>query len=106
MDGAVVVTPRFEVVGFGGEIQGTLAEVPAVAQALDLEGDEHHIEPTEDVGTRHRSVYRLVNALHDVLAIVVSQDGGARFVRWKDPHVTYWNHSTVTPEPRDVERGL
>jgi hypothetical protein len=96
VDGAVLLTQRFELLGFGGEISGALAETTFVAKALDLEGMTCAIEPTENVGTRHRSVYRLCNALRDMLGIVVSQDGSARFVRWKDPQVMYWNHSAVT----------
>jgi hypothetical protein len=97
VDGAVIVTKRFELLGFGGEIAGSLAEVPFVARASDLEGATFTIESTEDVGTRHRSVYRLCNVLQDVLGVVVSQDGGARFVRWKDRQVMYWSHSTIAP---------
>lgn len=98
VDGAVVMTRRFELLGFGGEIAGALAEVPFVAKALDLEGTRFSLESTEEVGTRHRSVYRLCNVLQgDVLAIVISQDGSARFIRWKDSQVMYWNHNTVTP---------
>ena len=97
VDGAVVVTRSFELLGFGGEISGSLAEVPFVARALDLEGEAYALESTEEVGTRHRSVYRLCNTEQDVLGIVVSQDGGIRFVRWKDFQVMYWNHSMVTP---------
>jgi hypothetical protein len=95
VDGAVVLTKRFELLGFGGEIAGALPEVDNVAKALDLEGDMQHLESVENVGTRHRTVYRLCNALPDMLGIVVSQDGGTRFVRWKDPHVTYWRHTTI-----------
>lgn len=95
VDGAVVVTKRFELIGFAAEIAGTLPEVREVARALDLEGDSYCVEAIEGVGTRHRSVYRLCNALHDVLGIVVSQDGGARFVGWKDEHVMYWHHTTI-----------
>lgn len=97
VDGAVVLTRRFEPLGFGGEISGALAEVPFVARALDLEGATYRTEPTEDVGTRHRSVYRLCQALKDVLGIVVSQDGSAQFVRWHESQVMYWQHSTITP---------
>jgi hypothetical protein len=98
VDGAVLVTRQFELLGFGGEIAGSLPEASAVAQALDLEGETYRLETTEDVGTRHRSVYRFCTALHDVLGIVVSQDGGVRFIRWKDPHVMYWSHTTITPQ--------
>ena len=98
VDGAVLVTRNFELLGFGGEIAGALPEVDSVAEALDLEGSTYRIETTEEVGTRHRSVYRLCNALHDMLGIVVSQDGGARFVRRNGDQVMYWDHSTVIPQ--------
>ena len=29
-------------------------------------------------------------AVRDALALVVSQDGGLRFIRWHDDGVTYW----------------
>ena len=96
VDGAVVVTKRFELLGFGGEIVGTLPEVHEVARALDLEGETYGLEATEGVGTRHRSVYRLCSACPDVLGIVVSQDGGTRFVRKKDSQVMHWRHTTIS----------
>lgn len=97
VDGAVFVTQRFELLGFGGEISSHLGEVPVVARALDVEGESFRNEPTEDVGTRHRSVYRLCNALPEALGIVVSQDGGARFVRKKGAQIMYWNHHAIAP---------
>ena len=75
VDGAVVLTKSFEVLGFGGEISGELPGVVAVRRALDLEGDEYEEEFTQSVGTRHRSAYRLALAVPDALAIVISQDG-------------------------------
>jgi hypothetical protein len=98
VDGAVVVTRDFELIGFGGEISGALPEVQSVAHASDLEGVTYRTETTEDVGTRHRSVYRLCNASPDVLGIVISQDGGARFIRRHGPHVMCWDHSKVIPQ--------
>ena len=35
--------------------------------------------------------YRICSALRDSLCVVVSQDGGVRFVRWDDGRVTYWD---------------
>jgi len=32
----------------------------------------------------------LYQAVRDALALVVSQDGGLRFIRWHDDGVTYW----------------
>jgi hypothetical protein len=42
------------------------------------------------VGRRHNSAYSLCDALHDVLAVVVSQDGTAQLVKWNNGMVTVW----------------
>jgi DNA integrity scanning protein DisA with diadenylate cyclase activity len=89
----VVMTQRFELLGFGGEISGELAGVETVSKALDIEGDETMEEPTEGFGTRHRSAFRLCNALPNVIAVVISQDGNVRFVKQKDGVVTYWDQA-------------
>ncbi len=93
VDGAVVMTRRFELLGFGGEISGELTPVHSVRKSLDLEGESTVEEGTQGVGTRHRSAYRLAGALPDVLLVVVSQDGDARFVRDKDGAVTCWDQA-------------
>jgi len=90
VDGAVVLTQRFEILGFGAEIAGRRADVPEVARAGDVEGTERTFESVERVGTRHRSAYRFCAAVHDALAVVISQDGDVRFVRWHRDAVTYW----------------
>ena len=96
VDGAVVLTKAFEVLGFGGEINGELPGVVAVRRAVDLEGDEFEEEFTQSVGTRHRSAYRLCLAVPDALAIVISQDGAVRFVKNHHGVVTYWDQASTT----------
>lgn len=91
VDGAVLLTNHGELLGFGAEISGELDQVPIVARALDVEGQHTYLESTASVGTRHRSAYRLCNALHNTMAIVVSQDDNVQFVKWKDGLVTYWD---------------
>ena len=54
------------------------------------------MESTLGVGTGHRSAYRLCRELHDVVAIVVSQDGAARIIVWKDDMVVYWDQVTLS----------
>ena len=95
VDGAVLMTKRFELVGFGAEIYCENSDVTHVVRALDLEGDEVKVESVEGVGTRHRSAFRLCNELKTALAIVVSQDGSVHFVRSKDGQVTYWDHQAT-----------
>lgn len=93
VDGAAVMTQRYEILGLGGEISGGLKDVETVAQALDIEGERVARESAEGYGTRHRSAFRLCNELHDALTVVVSQDGDVRFIRWKDGLVTYWDQA-------------
>jgi hypothetical protein len=97
VDGAVVLTDELEILGFGAEISGALPEVPSVDRSLDLEGKERIRERTDRVGTRHRSAYRLCQSLHAALIIVVSQDGGVRFIRWQDERVTYFDQIATGP---------
>ncbi len=96
VDGAVVLTKAFELLGFGGEISGELPGVVSVRRALDLEGEEAEEEYTESVGTRHRSAYRMCLAVPDAMAIVISQDGAVRFVKNRDGAVTYWDQASTT----------
>jgi hypothetical protein len=90
VDGAVVMTLRLELIGFGARVSGKLDRVDKVSQALDPEGFEIRREQTDCVGTRHNSAYSVCNALHDVLAVVVSQDGTAQLIKWKENSVTVW----------------
>ncbi len=90
-DGAVVFSKQnHKLLGFGGMISGRLPAVRNVARALDLEGEKIVVEETGNVGARHRSAYRLAGALPGAIAIVISQDGGVRFICKKDGRVTYW----------------
>ena len=79
-----------ELLGFGGMVSGRLPEVNSVGRALDLEGEKVAEEETASVGARHRSAYRLAGALPGAVAVVVSQDGGVRWVCQKEGRVTYW----------------
>lgn len=53
-------------------------------------------ESVENVGTRHRSAYRLARALSDGVSVVVSQDGNARFVTNRAGAVTCWDQAQGT----------
>ncbi len=94
-DGAVVMTKRGELLGFGGLISGDFNTVETVNCALDVEGDIAEPESSERVGTRHRAAYRLCHELHDALVIVISQDGNVRFVKWHKGSVTYWEQASI-----------
>lgn len=95
VDGAVVLARPAELIGFGGEISGQLPSVDYVARALDTTGRHIEMESTAGVGTRHRSVYRLCQALPQCAGFVVSQDGGVRVVRHFNGRVTYWEQLSL-----------
>lgn len=92
VDGAVVLTRRFEMLGFGAEIAGNLPQVHEVRRALDQEAEHFQNERVDGMGTRHRSAYRLCAAVDGAIAIVVSHDGDVRFVTRHNDYVTYWDH--------------
>jgi hypothetical protein len=97
VDGAVVMTDRLEILGFGAEISGALQDVETVERSLDLDGTRRVTERADRVGSRHRSSYRLVRHLHGAFVVVVSQDGGVRFVRWQEDNVTYFDQIATGP---------
>lgn len=91
VDGAVVITKRQELLGFGGVISGDLDSVGTVMHALDTEGHETEQVLSEGVGTRHRAAYRICQKLHEAIAIVISQDESVQIVKWHNGAVTYWD---------------
>jgi hypothetical protein len=97
VDGAVVMTDRLEILGFGAEISGALPEVECVDRSLDLEGIGRVSERTDRVGTRHRSSYRISLHVPDAFVIVISQDGGVRFVRCQAGSVVYFDQIATGP---------
>ena len=92
VDGAVVFTEAFELLGFGAMISVGLTGPKTVARALDIEGHQREQVYSGSFGSRHRSVFRFCNAVHEAIAIVISQDRLVRFVKWKAGMVTYWDH--------------
>ncbi|MFZ0930675.1 MAG: putative sensor domain DACNV-containing protein [Syntrophobacteraceae bacterium] len=92
VDGAVVFTEGFELLGFGAMISVGLKGVKTVARALDIEGLHTEQVHSGNFGARHRSAFRFCNAVHEAIAIVISQDRLVRFVKWKEGVVTYWHH--------------
>jgi hypothetical protein len=91
VDGALILTKNWEVVGFGAELLSEASSLASVRRAMDLEGTIWANEALDDEGTRHRAVYRLCDQYPNCLAIVVSQDGSVRFVKNHHGVVTYWD---------------
>ena len=91
VDGAVLLTQRIELLGFGVEIAGNLPAVTHIRRATDIEAQRTVEESTEGVGTRHRSAYRLCAQLDQVLALIHSQDRRIQLVKQLNGSVTCWD---------------
>ena len=89
VDGSLVLSREFRLIGFGGEILGD-SHVSTIERAVDLEAENSITEQADSSGTRHRSAYRLVSSVQDAIVIVVSQDGAVRFVAHHGGRLVYW----------------
>lgn len=93
VDGAVLLSARLEVQGFGGMIKSTSIETARIREwdaAANRWQDFH-----ETLGTRHRSALSYCAGKPDRLAFVVSQDGDVRAMLGHsgDPDVFLWRVS-------------
>ncbi|MBV8101609.1 MAG: DNA integrity scanning protein DisA nucleotide-binding domain protein [Verrucomicrobia bacterium] len=97
VDGALVLTAAWDVIGFGAEIYGPSNRNEVVYRALDLEATELIEERADEAGTRHRAAYRLSREHPECMIIVVSQDGAVRYVGNPNRKVTYWELGSFKP---------
>jgi hypothetical protein len=95
VDGALVLNKQFEILGFGVEIHAPALLTNQVYRALDPEATQLQAEPADSGGTRHRAAYRLCQAEAGCLVMVVSQDGGVKFVRQHQGQVVFWDQVPV-----------
>jgi hypothetical protein len=106
VDGALVVTDAWDVIGFGAEIHGPSNRNEVVYRALDLEGTKLIAERTDEAGTRHRAACRLSHQHPECMITVVSQDGAVRYVSNLNGKVIYWELGPFKPRFRNSESSL
>lgn len=76
VDGAVLLTHNFDLIGFGAEILTDKMEKEQPNMCfLNSNDTVNKTAKFTDNGTRHRSAYRFANAVPGAVAIIVSQDG-------------------------------
>jgi hypothetical protein len=84
VDGATVITDRYEVLAFGAKIvrRGSL-QVADVIVTEPIEGARAEVvEPGQLGGTRHLSAAQFVHDQRDAMALVASQDGRFTVFAW------------------------
>jgi hypothetical protein len=95
VDGAVVLTDRYEVLGFGAKIMRRTGQ-SQVEQVRLMEPVEDGlvavIHPELLGGTRHLSAAQFVHDQHDATALVASQDGRFTIFEWSPPEEIVYAH--------------
>jgi hypothetical protein len=85
VDGATIITDRFELMAFGAKIARRRGS-PAVEQLVVTEpivgGAAEVVHPTRLGGTRHLSAAQFVHDQRETLALVASQDGHFTVFAW------------------------
>jgi len=85
VDGATVLTERFELLAFGAKIgrRDGCPRVELVTVTEPIEGSAaQSLNPSELGGTRHLSAAQFVHDQHDAVALVASQDGHFTVFAW------------------------
>jgi hypothetical protein len=85
VDGATVMTDRYEVLAFGAKIRRKEASPPVdkwVVTEPIVGNVGVVVQPTEHGGTRHLSAAQFVYDQRDALALVASQDGRFTVFAW------------------------
>jgi hypothetical protein len=92
VDGAVLMTRKFEVLGFGAVIQLPQAAEYKINRCENRDATEAREIPIESYGTRHRSAFEFCYRCNPSVAIVVSQDGGVKMVTRVGDKICFWEN--------------
>jgi hypothetical protein len=101
VDGAVIMTRKFELLGFGAVVQFQHKAVYKVMRCEDPQAERSSEVMIENYGTRHRSAFDFCYNNSPSVAVVVSQDGGIKMITRIGESVYFWENSLF-----DVSLGL
>jgi hypothetical protein len=93
VDGAVLMTRKFELLGFGTVIQLPQAVDYRVFRCHDRRASQTTEFAVESYGTRHRSAFEFCYRCAPSVAIVASQDGDIKVVTRVGDHVYFWENT-------------
>jgi hypothetical protein len=85
VDGATVITNRYDLVAFGAKITRRRGNPPVERMLVTepIEGARAYIATATQLGgTRHLSAAQFINDQRDAIALVASQDGRFTIVKW------------------------
>lgn len=84
VDGAVVITDKFRVLGFGSEV------IVHSQNLTHVSLPSRKKRPIADYGTRHRSAFRFCSSFEESVGFIVSSDGGVKATMRTGAEVTLW----------------
>ena len=90
VDGALVVTDRFRVLGFGAEVVAQSQTLKEISLAITPDATETKCVSIEAYGTRHRSAFRFCSSYENSIAFIVSSDGGIKATKRIGSNVVLW----------------
>jgi hypothetical protein len=95
VDGAVVLSRKLRLYGFGAEILATSPSLSEIKDAYDPNVTQAATVRLERYGTRHRSAMRMCSSFEECVALVVSQDGPVKAIKRVGANVVMWNDVTL-----------
>ncbi len=95
VDGAVVLTDKLRILGFGAEVTANISGTDRVHIAQNTEGTETKEVSFAGYGTRHRSAFRFAGSMEESVAFVMSQDGGIKAVRQVGSKLMMWPYFKI-----------
>lgn len=93
VDGAVLMTRKFELLGFGTVVKLRQDARYRVFNCQDRQAKQRKEIALETYGTRHRSAFEFCYHCKSSVAIVASQDGGLKLVTRVGNDVHFWENS-------------
>ena len=95
VDGAVVITNKLRLLGFGAEIIALSPSLNKIKIITDFEKNIGEYREIEHFGTRHRSAFRFCSSFEDSVAFIVSQDGEIKIAKRAGSEVMLWPNINV-----------
>ena len=96
VDGAIIVTDKLRLLGFGAELIAAPPNFESVMVINDFEKNLSEKRSIELFGTRHRSAFRFCASLESSVALIVSQDGDIRSAKRVGSEVFVWPNINVS----------
>jgi hypothetical protein len=95
VDGAVVLTDKLRLLGFGAEITAQSPMLSQIKVITDFEKNTGENKDIELFGTRHRSAFRFCSGFENSIVFIVSQDGEIKITKRVGSEVFLWLNINV-----------